>query len=311
MRYPTDFNRLRSIVIFLIATGLLVSGCSSSSKPKNSSHGTPAPLVKENNLDQPAAQQNASPATVGIQPAESAHFVRSLSPLTAHEIEFRQSEIGRLPDYGRRLEQRRLLVRDFVARSQSLEAIKEIGRIVEEVEQQEGLDKAQRVALAEANNLQINEYHAPAADAYELLIRKYPRGRFTAESLMQIGICQMNARKYDQAEKSWLRLVQEYDEAPEAPCGWRKLALAQLVQGKFDESLATLDTMSAKYPDSEYADYALMRRGYVHMVAGDLPKAREQYNDFMLNCPQSKYCLLASQQLAMLTDYTGAVQATK
>jgi TolA-binding protein len=199
-----------------------------------------------------------------------------------------------------RLAQRRELVQALIKANQTPQALQQIDQVIDDVERQEGIDKAQRVALAEANTLRINGHHSQAAEAYDLLIRKYPDGRFTDESIMQMGVCQMDAKQYEQAEKSWLRLVQEHDASNEAPWGWRKLALAQLVQGKFQDSLATLETMAAKYPDSEYADYARMRCGYVYMASGDLAKAKDEYNNFLANCPNSKYCLLAREQLAQL-----------
>jgi TolA-binding protein len=119
---------------------------------------------------------------------------------------------------------------------------------------------------------------------------------------MQFRVSQMDAKQYKQAKISWLGLIQEHGDAREAPLGWRKLALAQLVQGKFEDCLATLETMATKYPDTQYADYARMRRGYVYMAKGDLAKASEQYNNFMANCPNSKYCLLASEQLVVLDN---------
>jgi TolA-binding protein len=291
--------RLKATCIYLatiVTAGLLTAGCSPSRQPPKSSPATPTASAQKVTTPPPANQQKNPP----VPPKPLAQRIEPKVPLTAEQIKTREQSIAQTKGYVQRLAQRRTLAQDLIKQGQAAEAIQQIDKVVSDVEKTEGADKAQRVALAEANTLRINGHHAEAAQAYDLLINKYPQGRFTAESIMQMGVSQMDAKQYAQAEKSWLRLVQEHNDAPEAPLGWRKLALAQLVQGQFEDCLATLETMATKYPDTEYADYARMRRGYVYMAKGDLAKAREQYNNFMANCPNSKYCLLAREQIAQL-----------
>lgn len=157
---------------------------------------------------------------------------------------------------------------------------------------------AQRVAFSTAGNLVRLKDHGAAAGGYTILLERYGDGPFAAEALLHLGSCRLELQEYAEAEAVWRRLIEGFDQTTEAPWGWRKMALAQLLQGRFEGSLATLKLMAGKYAGTHFGEYARMRQGYVLMAAGRLADARSSYADFLTTCSNSKYCRLARGQLA-------------
>lgn len=168
---------------------------------------------------------------------------------------------------------------------------------------------AQRVAFSTAGNLARLKDHRAAAGAYTILLERYGDGPFAAEALLHLGSCRLELQEYAEAEAVWRRLIEGFDETTQAPWGWRKMALAQLLQGRFEGSLATLKLMAGKYGGTHYGEYARMRRGYVLMAAGRLGEAKTSYADFLTNCSNSKYCRLARGQLAEVDRALTVVRA--
>lgn len=250
------------------------------------------------------AAKNES-ASAPRTPAPSPKAEESI-PLTEESIAALRVKIKGEQDYAARLETRRTLLHALRKGKQLDRAMNELESLLTDVQNEEGLDMAQRVALAEANTLELQKDFTAAVRAYELLAHRYKGGRFTAEAMLHQGNCLLELHDYIAAEQVWLRLVEEHVTSPEASWGWRKIALAQLLQGKFDDSLATLTTMEKIYADGEFGEYARMRRGYVLMQAKRLPEARLAYTSFLSACPTSKYCQLVQQQMTEL-DTTGKV----
>ena len=224
-------------------------------------------------------------------------------PLTSEEIErlWMRPELAS-KHYAIRLEAIRSILHRLRSHGQLDEARVALVVLLGEVEKQEGRAKAQEVAFREASNLGAQKDYAAAVMAYRLMLDRYPDAALAAEAQHQLGTSCLELHDYVAAEQAWQSLIEEHDDSPLAPWGWRKLALAQLLQGQFDTCLATLELMAAKYPGTEYANYACMRRGYVYVAAGRPVEARQAYQAFLENCPRSKYCVLAREQMTALDE---------
>jgi TolA-binding protein len=205
-------------------------------------------------------------------------------------------------DFGERIEARRVLFHQLRKHGQVDLAVRELDALLDDVERHAGLSMAQRVAIADAGNLQSLKDYRTAIRAYELLVQRYGDGNFAPEALLHMGSCYLELRDYVAAEQVWERLIEEYDSSPHAPWGWRKLALAQTLQGRFDSALATLEIMAEKYAGTHFGEYGRMRRGYVQMTAGRLDAARATYAAFLESDPHSKYCRLVRRQMAELEE---------
>jgi len=211
--------------------------------------------------------------------------------------------------YGARIEARRKLFHALRVNGRSEEALMEFDAILNDIEGQDGRSTAERAAMAESGTLQGDGDPGTAVACFERLLTRWPDSRFTAEALQGIGECQLTLRTYAAAEETWKRIVEEFHDSPPAPTAWRKLALAQLLRGHFDDSMATLEMMAAQYPSTEHAQYAKARRGYVLMVAGREAEARKAYDIFLADCGQSKYCTLVRDQLLDLESISALAKA--
>lgn len=255
-----------------------------------------------NGCSRPAGPVAARKATPKVQPPAPSKPVEPSTPDPHVQVAALRAELGQSggQTYIKRLELRRGLMQ-WLRKADSLADLEaELTEQIADVEETEGRDKAQRVALAEANTFQVQKDHRAAAAAFGVLLRRFPEGRFTAEGLYQRGICLLEQREYAQAADAWQQLVEQHDDAPYAPMAWRKLALAQALQAKFDESLATLEIMAAKYEGTDHGDYARMRRAYVQAAAGRAADARATYEKFLTDAPNSKYCMLVRRELAAI-----------
>jgi TolA-binding protein len=214
-------------------------------------------------------------------------------------------------EYVARLDALRSLMQEARQRGQTDEAVGVVTMLLDEVERQEGLTMAQRVAMAEAGNLQEQKDYPAAAKTYELALSRYPQGTFVAEELYQLGDCRLELHEYAAAEQVWRRLIDEHGDSSMAPWAWRKLALAQLLQARYDQSLATLAAMAARYAGTEYEEYARVRKGYVLAASGRTQEARSAYQEFLKAFPRSKYCGLANKQVAELNAGLALVKARR
>jgi len=283
-----------AVVLTVCAMGL---ACSRSQKP-----ASPKPSER-----QPAAQRPASPAQMPAA-AEAPRKAKApprratpREPLTEEAIfALRQAIEAAGDQYAQRIEARRVLFHGLRRGGRLEPAMEAFGALLDDVECTEGMAMAQRVAFADAGILQMQRAHEAAGGVYHLLLDRYGDGVFSAKALYQVGLCQLEMQAYAEAEQTWQRLIEEHDDSPSAPWGWRKLALAQTLQGQYDAALDTLRAMAAKYAGTHYGEYARMRRGYVLMAANRLSEARASYAEFLATYSKSKYRRLAEQQLADL-----------
>ncbi len=211
-------------------------------------------------------------------------------------------------DYVQHIEKQREYFHTLRRDSRLDEAMQILKDILTDIEQNEGVNMAQRAALADGATLQTDKDYLAAIRVYQILLERFPEGQFIDKALYHQGECHLELQEYEQAEAVWHRLIEEQDSAPLAPWGWRKLALAQLLRGQFDASMSTLEIMTDKYTKTHWAEYAKMRRGYVLTVANRVPEAKAAYQKFLSECSDSRYCILAKKQLAELD---GAVAIAK
>jgi len=255
-------------------------------------------VVEDGSIVQADASNSSgtmTPSRTSVRPARSVHPPKPLTPEAIAEL---RGRIASADGYGARIEARRSLFHQLRKHGQLDLALPELNSLLDEVERREGRAMAQRVAFSIAGNLVRQKDHNSAIGAYTVLLERYGDGPFAAEALLHLGSCRLELHEYVEAEKVWRRLIEGFDETAQAPWGWRKLALAQLLQGKFEKSLATLEMMAGKYAGTQFGEYARMRQGYVLMAAGRLAEAKASYADFLTTCSNGKYCRLAQDQLA-------------
>jgi len=200
-------------------------------------------------------------------------------------------------DYAMGLESLRSLLRDFQRDGAA------------EDEQQEGPAMAQRVAITEAEKLQAEKDYAVAVRAYELLLSRYPQGPFVADALDRLGECRLELHDRAGAEQAWYELVQECGQSPIAPHAWRKLAAVQLLEGCYDQSLATLEAMAVCYHGTRHEQYARLQQGEVLTAAGRIQEAQWAYQTFLRDFPRSKHGRLVRRRLVGLEGGPASVMA--
>ncbi len=243
------------------------------------------------------------------EPAAKARAPKRKTPFSEEEIADARARIAGTSDYGARLEARRTLLYALARVDQLSEAVIECGAMLDDVERTEGRNMAERAALSDGNNLQSLELYAAAIAAYDRLLTRWPDSRFAAEAMFHKGGCYLDRREYVEAEQVWQGLIERHDDTTFAPWGWRKMALAQLLQDQPDRSLATLEIMASKYEGTPFGEYARMRRGYVQMVDGRMEEARKTFGEFLETCSGSKYCRLVKKQMKELDGYEALARA--
>jgi TolA-binding protein len=294
----------------VLAICLIAGACNK----KESSSATSAEAAKP---QQPAGAQAIQPSAQ-VQPAKAGADQAARQPAVTTPRQSPKPETPKAEcnppalvsdEYVARLEALRSLLQDARQRGQIDEAVAALVSLLSAVEQQESTAMAQRVALAEAGNLQAQKDYPAAVKAYELALSRYPQGMFVAEATYQLGDCRLELHDYAAAEQVWRRMIDEHGNSSMVPWAWRKLALAQLLQAHYEDSLATLAAMAGQYAGTEYEEYARMRKGYVLAAAGRTEEARAAYAEFLKAFPRSKYRGLANKQMDELNAGMALVKA--
>lgn len=272
----------------------------------------PATDTNELDRDNSASKQKEQPspavATPSLQPRVSPEPTEQF-PLPEERIALLGTQIDDAPDYSARLEARRALFNELRKHGQLDRAISELEALVDDIQTQEGPEMAQRVAFSEASILETNKDYTASIRALELLRCRYPNGSFEADALYQLGNCQLELHNYASAEAIWEQLIHSHETSDVAPWAWRRLALAQLLLRRFDDSLNTLATMERIYSGTEFSEYAQMRKGYVLMAMGHLDEARRSYTRFSDGHPRSKYSGIVQSQVNWIDLYEGYARA--
>lgn len=289
---------VRGLWIGLAVVGIsaVIVACSMLQRPQAEHQALQAAASSDEAQTTPArVKKAATPEQTKIVAVDDSEAVFQ-SKIDAHRN--RINELG--GDYPARIEARRVLLGQLLRRGPLDNILPEFAALLDDVDRMEGQEMARRVAFSEAGTWQIDERYDAAILAHQYIIDTYPESGFAVESLYHLGECRIELQQYAEAEQVFQKLIEEHDDSPMAGWGWRKLALSQLLQGRFDECLATLDLMSAKFDEGELGEYARARSGYVLMVAGRKVDAKKAYESFLAACPASKYCRLVQQQMLEL-----------
>ncbi len=145
------------------------------------------------------------------------------------------------------------------------------------------------VVIAPDQGIPADEDKAIAA--YRNFLAVTPDARQRAEALRRLGDLSMasadnaNAANptpsgtpdYTAAVAQYRDYLKTYPDAPDNDRVLYQLARAQEQGGKLEESLATLDGLVAKYPDTRYRDEAEFRRGELLFTLRQYPKAEAAY----------------------------------
>lgn len=267
---------------------------------------TPAPKANPAVAPQtPAARPPASRVAHDGPPSGPVGSPYSL-PATPSVAELRDRVRALKDNYAARIEARHAMIACITRNDPGDAAFAAIMELLNDVEQHDGRAMAREVAMTQGISLRRRGAHALAARVFSEAERRCDGN----EQLVERAICQqgealLDARAYSDAESAFQRLLEGSEDAQLAPWAWRRLALAQLLQGHFDASIATLRVMAEKYVGTEHADYARMRQGYVQMAAGRIREARATYEAFLKECGQSVYCELARTELRKLASVKG------
>ena len=264
-----------------------------------------------NGQSSPNHRRTLSPAV--LQPPTPEQIAppqpKSRQSLTEETLAGMRQSIETASGDSARVEARRKLLHAMRLDGRLDDTIQAFDALLADIAEQSGRSTAERAAMAEAGTIQGAGDPRTAIACFEQLLSRWPDSQFAAEALQGIGECQLTLRAYPAAEEAWKRIIEEFPDSPQGPTAWRKLALAQLLRVRFEESLATLEMMAGKYDGTEHGHYAKARRGYVLMVAGRDAEARKAYDTFLANCGQSKYCTLVQDQLLDLESITALAKA--
>ncbi len=289
--------RLHAIAVpvaAILSLGLM-TGCGEKreAKPAADSEKAPAKATAAAEL------QGSEPASTRPPRAESPN---SNKELTQEAIAAMEAAITNATVYRVRVEARRVLFNALRRADRLSDAMLVFDDILMDVEENQGIEMAQRVAFADAGTLHADKYYDAAIAAYQRLIERYEHGPFTAEAMYRMGLCCLEMKDYQTAEALWHTVVEKHAESPYAPWSLRKIALAELIQGRVDDSLATLERLANGYSGTEFEEYAQMRKGYVLMAAGRAQEGRTAYESFLEKYPNSRYVLLAKQQMKQIDN---------
>lgn len=297
--------KLRILVGASAVVLAVVVACSIQNRPETREVAEPTAVNRvQETLDSGSLVGAESKGQAGLEGSPSA-------PLTEQEVATFHDRIKKQSsDLRKRIETRRALLAGLLERGPADRVPEELLALLEDVRASEGEAMARRTAFAEANTWQANKHYPAAVMAYQVVIDRWPESDFAVEALLHQGECQLELHEYANAEATFQGFVEQYDASALAGWGWRKLALAQLLQGDFDRSLATLELMEGRFKEGEFAEYARARRGYVLMSAGRTAEARKAYEEFLTECPSSKYCRLVKKQMDELEQAVSLTSVT-
>jgi len=164
-----------------------------------------------------------------------------------------------------------------------------------------------------------------AFDAFNDYIMRYPDSdRFEQAILSQLEIANLYlegkrvrflglplASGYERAQEMYTKIVANAPFSKYAPMAQFNLGLAYERQGKPFEAVRAYQVILDRYPASAVADDALYQTGYVYMQVGasggsedlsSLIQAKNTFEDFLLQFPQSEKVSQAEENLRLLSD---------
>jgi tol-pal system protein YbgF len=115
----------------------------------------------------------------------------------------------------------------------------------------------------------------------------------------------LQARKYDEAAKSFTAFLSGYASSPLADNAQYWLAQSHYVQRQFNVALPEFQKVVDKYPQSSKLPDALLKVGYCQAELGNKNAARTALQQVMKQFPDTTAARLATQQLEKLSQEGG------
>jgi len=272
--------KAKTIVCALCGMSVVVASCQKPRQPEPAQKASANQTNPDKAVASPAASAKPSERELAMSPG---------SP----------TDIG-AQQYAGRLESLRRLMQLAASEGHPEEAIELLTSLLDEIEAWEGREVSRQVAFSEACNFERQRRHAAARDAFNLFATRFAGDSAVAEAIVRRGACLIELNEHGPAEAALRDVIADYPDARAAEQAWRKLALAQLLAGRYDGALKTLDQMDRRYIGTHLSEYAKMRKGYVLVAANRIDEGRSQYERFIKECRGSAYCRYARRQLIAL-----------
>ncbi len=221
-------------------------------------------------------------------------------PLNGTTIAAWRDRIAKAADFDDRLQQRRELMYRCYREGLGYEAHAELEALLFDVLQDQGFQEAHQRAYTEITALAARQWHDATLRAIELVERDYREGSKRDDLQLIKGTAEIETGALANAQATFSMLADVAHSEQIKQEALRKLAFAQTLDCDYDAALITLQRIETAYPNTNSAQYAAMRRGFVLGVAGRQQKAIEAYERFLKNHPGSRYGRVALRHLNQL-----------
>ena len=145
---------------------------------------------------------------------------------------------------------------------------------------------------------------APATSA-PAAVAAGPKPGVSDKQAYQTAFDLLQARKYDEAAKSFTQFLSGYASSPLADNAQYWLAQSHYVQRQFNVALPEFQKVVDKYPQSSKLPDALLKVGYCQSELGNKTGARSALQQVMKQFPDTTAARLATQQLEKLSQEGG------
>jgi tol-pal system protein YbgF len=146
---------------------------------------------------------------------------------------------------------------------------------------------------------------APATAAAGGAVAAAPKPGVSDKQAYQTAFDLLQARKYDEAAKSFTQFLSGYASSPLADNAQYWLAQSHYVQRQFNVALPEFQKVVEKYPQSSKLPDALLKVGYCQSELGNKSAARTALQQVMKQFPDTTAARLATQQLEKLSQEGG------
>jgi len=146
---------------------------------------------------------------------------------------------------------------------------------------------------------------APAAAAAGGAVASAPKPGVSDKQAYQTAFDLLQARKYDEAAKSFNQFLSAYSTSPLADNAQYWLAQSHYVQRQFNVALPEFQKVIDKYPQSSKLPDAWLKVGYCQSELGNKSAARTALQQVMKQFPDTTAARLATQQLEKLSQEGG------
>lgn len=128
-------------------------------------------------------------------------------------------------------------------------------------------------------------------------------------ALFTLADIEFSAERWREAERGFAQYLEATERKGEAAdAATMKLALAQLRQGRTEESVATLTNLLDTWPSSEHAAHALFEIGQAHAAAGQDDEASRALNRLLERYESSRFTPHALRHLAAIASRRGEAE---